>query len=86
MTTRPVESARFRPDDPDALVEASFACPWCLCRPGRATVLDPSGAAAVECRCDRCRSEWTVALSAEQSLRVALRPPWRGSDTIVRLS
>ena len=49
------DTARFRTDDPDALVRASLACPICLCSDelewhAALDGYDPS----VECRCPRC--------------------------------
>jgi hypothetical protein len=79
------ESARFRPDDPDELVQASFACSGCLNEPTHATVLLSSDSASVECHCHRCLLDWRVDLTAEQSLRVQLRPPWGAMSTVVRI-
>jgi hypothetical protein len=79
------EVARFRPDDPDQLVQASFACAFCLCQPAVATVAHGPDGAAVDCRCHACEQAWTVVLSPEQSLRVQLRPPWRGMATLVHV-
>jgi hypothetical protein len=65
--------ARFRPDDPDALVAAALACPVCLSESevGRATELegyDPW----VGCRCPSCQIRWRVYLAPEQALRLSL--------------
>ncbi|UGS37443.1 hypothetical protein [Capillimicrobium parvum] len=79
------EIARFRPDDPDELVHASFACSGCLCEPTHATVQLSSDSATVDCHCHRCGLDWRVDLTAEQSLRVQLRPPWAGMSTLVRI-
>jgi hypothetical protein len=65
--------ARFRPDDPDALVTASLACPICL----RSDEIrweaalegyDPS----VECLCPVCEERWRVYLAPYQALRLGL--------------
>ncbi len=64
--------ARFRPDDPDALVLAALACPLCL----RADVesepdlegYDPS----VQCLCSSCQARWRVYLAPDQALRLGL--------------
>ena len=65
--------ARFRPDDPDALVRASLVCPFCL---GSAQVewegtfegYDPS----IRCECGPCQQQWSVYLAPEQALRLGL--------------
>jgi hypothetical protein len=65
--------ARFRPDDPDALVRASLACPVCL---GYEQVewdealegYDPS----IRCECASCQQQWSVYLAPEQALRLGL--------------
>lgn len=65
--------ARFRPEDPDALVAAALACPFCL----RAEDVesddnlegyDPS----VQCRCPSCQERWRVYLAPDQALRLGL--------------
>jgi hypothetical protein len=68
-----VDTARFRPDDPDTLVQASLACPVCL--RGDAVEweaslqgYDPS----VLCRCPSCSQKWRVYLAPEQALRLGL--------------
>jgi hypothetical protein len=65
--------ARFRSDDPDALVEASLVCPVCL---GGEQVrwaaalegYDPS----VQCSCPTCEQHWRVYLGSQQALRIGL--------------
>jgi hypothetical protein len=67
------DTARFRPDDPDVLVNASLACPICL---GSDEVrweaaldgYDPS----VECHCESCKHSWRVYLAPFQALRLGL--------------
>jgi hypothetical protein len=68
--------ARFAADDPDPLVNASFACPYCLHDPSEIALnLDePFGSAAL-CRCQACRRGWAVTLNFGQALRLALAPP-----------
>jgi hypothetical protein len=65
--------ARFRPEDPDVLVQAALACPVCL----RAEDVefhdslegyDPS----VQCRCPTCQTRWRVYLAPDQVLRLGL--------------
>ena len=67
------DTARFRADDPDALVRASLACPICLCSD------EVQWAAAledydpwVECHCMRCEERWPVYLAPQQVLRFGL--------------
>ena len=65
--------ARFRPDDPDALVQASLACPVCLGSEqveweGALEGYDPS----IRCECAACQQQWSVYLAPEQALRVGL--------------
>lgn len=65
--------ARFRPDDPDALVTAALACPLCLRAEGvrwRDSLegYDPS----VRCQCPSCQARWRVYLTPEQALRLGL--------------
>jgi hypothetical protein len=67
------DTARFRSNDPDALVSASLACPVCLRSDGaqrRPTLegYDPS----VECECPRCEVRWRVYLQPLQALRFSL--------------
>jgi hypothetical protein len=67
------DTARFRADDPDALVTASLACPLCLRAESvswRAWLdsYDPS----VECSCSRCRMRWCVYLEPQQALRFSM--------------
>lgn len=78
------EVARFRPDDPDPLVQASLACSGCLHQPTAATVDHSADGAAIVCRCDPCVRIWTVMLTPEQGLRLQLQPPWAGMSTHVR--
>jgi hypothetical protein len=67
------DTARFRADDPDALVTAALACPICLGSEeveweGRLDGYDP----LVECRCPRCEERWRVHLAPQQALRLGL--------------
>ena len=65
--------ARFRPKDPDVLVQASLACPICL--EGEEVIweadlegYDP----LVRCECPSCAASWRVYLAPEQALRLGL--------------
>ena len=67
------DTARFRDDDPDELVEASFACPLCLHTNGvrwHAALddYDPS----CECHCGSCDERWRVYLAPHQALRLSV--------------
>jgi hypothetical protein len=67
------DTARFRTNDPDALVRASLACPLCLRSDdvqwhAALDGYDPS----VECLCPSCEERWRVYLAPEQELRVGL--------------
>ncbi len=78
---RLADTARFRPDDPDALVAASLACPICLRSEGMAWEAaledyDPW----VLCRCPACEQRWRVYLAPDQALRVGLM------DHVVRVA
>lgn len=69
------DTARFLPDDPDALVAASFACPVCLRAPSYARLSDYYGESSASCTCLPCREGWEVSLSDLQMLRLTLGPP-----------
>jgi hypothetical protein len=67
------DTARFRTDDPDVLVEAALACPLCLRSEGivweaALTGYDPS----VECHCPACSERWRVYLTPPQALRLSV--------------
>lgn len=70
--------ARFAPAEDAAVVEASFACPYCL-RAAAEVMLDMditrSAGGEALCSCERCAVLWRVALDADQSLRMAVAPP-----------
>jgi hypothetical protein len=70
------DCARFLGDDPDELIEASFACVYCLGEPSSVVVnLEEPGGSAALCRCDDCDADWMVALNLDQAMRLALAPP-----------
>jgi hypothetical protein len=70
------DAARFSVDDTDALVTASFACPYCLRTPSTAVFNyeEPNGS-AVLCRCDECHANWVIAVNVGQAMRLAIAPP-----------
>jgi len=67
--------ARFRPEDPQELVRASFACPLCLQEASVVRLPESHDDLAAQCACLPCHAGWEVALSATQMLRLALSPP-----------
>ena len=69
--------ARFRADDEEPLVAASFACPVCL-----GLGLDVAGRLVLErddsevgCSCSACHTEWSVGVDSAQVMRLVLHPP-----------
>ena len=67
------DTARFKQDDPDALVLASFACPLCL--NGDRVRWDAALAGydpTVQCWCPSCLEGWSVYLTPEQAVRLGL--------------
>jgi hypothetical protein len=70
------DAARFSVDDMDALVTASFACPYCLRTPSTAVFNyeEPNGS-AVLCHCDDCQANWVIAVNVGQAMRLAIAPP-----------
>jgi hypothetical protein len=70
------DSARFAVDDPEALVVASFVCPYCLQTPADAlfSLEEPNGS-AVLCHCETCSTRWVVAVNPGQAMRLAIAPP-----------
>jgi hypothetical protein len=70
------DAARFSVDDTDALVAASFACPYCLRTPATAifNYEEPNGS-AVLCHCDECQANWVIAVNVGQAMRLAIAPP-----------
>ena len=70
------DAARFQVQDVDALVTASFACPYCLRTPSTALFnLEEPGGSAVLCGCEDCRRSWVVAVNVGQAMRLAIAPP-----------
>jgi hypothetical protein len=64
------DRARFRIDDPDSLVAASFACPYCLIGVEHSTMRVWDDEPRVFCRCTRCNARWSVAITAAQWTRL----------------
>jgi hypothetical protein len=67
------DTARFRADDPDELVRASFACPICLHGDEVEWNLEGDGYdPSVECVCHHCEEPWRVYVTPYQALRLGL--------------
>ena len=66
-----LDLARFAPADPEPIVAAAFACPYCLGAPTLGVLVED----AVHCACGPCEAEWDVALDDDQALRMQLAPP-----------
>jgi hypothetical protein len=77
------DSARFRPEDPEDLVAASFACPLCLCAAAQVLIVRHDTDATASCLCRHCALGWRVGLDPSQTLRMLLAPP---ADVSVRLA
>jgi hypothetical protein len=64
---------RFEQDDPDEVVRASLACPFCLVgneveSEFRSGGYDP----CIECVCPSCPQNWRVFMTPHQALRLGL--------------
>jgi hypothetical protein len=68
------DTARFQADAAEPLVEAAFACPYCMYSATFVRLPDEFEAGAA-CVCVSCRAGWTVELSEQQLLRMVLSPP-----------
>jgi hypothetical protein len=67
------DTARFRVDDPDELVQASFACPLCLHGDEVEWELGGDGYdPSAQCLCRRCEQSWSVFVTPDQALRLGL--------------
>jgi hypothetical protein len=68
--------ARFVVDDDASLVNASFACPYCLHTATDVELnLDDAFGSAATCWCHGCSRDWVVVLNFGQAMRLALAPP-----------
>jgi hypothetical protein len=69
----PLAVAHFRGDDPNELVLASLACPYCLSSEDVYWGLHSAGYDPyAECVCPSCEECWRVFLTPNQALRLAL--------------
>ena len=67
------DRARFGPDDPDEIVLAALACPYCLSTTALEWGFVRSGdRPVVGCFCADCQTDWYVFLTSEQALRLGL--------------
>lgn len=66
------ETASFRGNDAQCLVEASLACRLCLSGEVEWSLRADEWDAEVECRCLHCGDVRTVSLTGDQALRLAL--------------
>ena len=68
-----VDSARFDPDDPEEIVRAALACPYCLSdHDVSAGFIGVGCQPRMRCLCHRCQQDWVVFLSPAQALRLGL--------------
>jgi hypothetical protein len=70
-----VELATFRVDDPDVLVRAALACPYCLSSDQRVVLREAPDEWSLRCSCRTCGHQRRVEITDEQALRVAIAPP-----------
>lgn len=73
------DTARFRVDDPDDLVAASFACPTCLGSQVEVVVTGDYEEHTARCSCRMCGTGWNVALTTWQVVRLRVHPPGRAA-------
>jgi len=69
------ETARFRVEDRDEVVAASLACRFCLRHTVVADIDRDDFGGIARCHCSVCHATTAIALTHEQVLRLALRPP-----------
>jgi hypothetical protein len=61
--------------DDEALLVAALACPFCGNRPAHVLVNHRDAVAEAMCACGHCDLQWSIALDADQALRLLLAPP-----------
>ena len=74
-STWTVELATFRVDDPDVLVRAALACPYCLSSDMRFVLRESPDEWSLRCSCRSCGHQRRVEITDEQALRIAIAPP-----------
>jgi hypothetical protein len=75
MSPQPTHVAAFRFDDPDALLEASLSCQFCLRRSVLAVVVESERHCCAFCHCAVCRPPTKVLLTPLQASRLVRAPP-----------
>lgn len=69
------DCARFLAEDPEAVVAASFSCPWCLTELHHTVLEVGAHDSLAHCTCPACDQGYDVALHAGQVMRLSLAPP-----------
>lgn len=75
MTGHAQNTAWFEAGDAPTLVEASFACAYCLGRPSHVVVGVSEADGHASCYCSSCHAYTDVGLNSDQVLRLRLAPP-----------
>lgn len=70
-----MELATFKLDDPDVLVRAALACPYCLSSDLRFVLREAPDEWSLRCSCCACGHQRRVEVTDEQALRIAIAPP-----------
>lgn len=75
VSVRRMELATFKLDDPDVLVRAALACPYCLSSDQRFVLREAPDEFSLRCSCRSCGHQRRVEITDEQALRLAIAPP-----------
>ncbi len=70
-----VEVATFKLDDPDVVVRAALACPYCLSSDQGLALREGADEFSLRCSCRTCGRRRRVEMTDEQALRIAIAPP-----------
>ncbi len=70
-----VELATFKLDDPDVVVRAALACPYCLSSDQGFALREAPDEFSLRCSCRTCGRRRRVEMTDEQALRIAIAPP-----------
>jgi transcription elongation factor Elf1 len=60
------DRARFLPTDPEELIDASFACPFCLERASNISLPKGGLRRRIQCSCSACEATWPVSVTGAQ--------------------